>query len=60
MICRKANCKTITMKKIFLFVIACAASIFTRAQNDVIVDPNAEVRTLNASFTAIKVWGGID
>lgn len=48
------------MKKILLFMLVAVASIVARAQNDVIVDPNAEVRTLNASFTAIKVSGGID
>ena len=60
MICRKEHIKTTTMKKIFVFAILCIASIAARAQNDVIVDPNAEIRTLNGSFTAIKVSGGID
>jgi hypothetical protein len=48
------------MRKIFLFMIVCIAPIVASAQNDVIVDPNAEVRALNASFTGIKVSGGID
>ncbi len=30
------------------------------AQNDIIVDPNASVRELSGSFTAIKISGGID
>ena len=48
-----------TMKKIFLLVMISAAAIVARAQ-EVIIDPNAEVRTLNGSFNAIKVSGGID
>ena len=48
------------MKKILSFTLVCVAAICATAQNDVIVDPNAEVRTLSASFTAIKISGGIE
>jgi len=48
-----------TMKFFFLFAIITLATIVARAQ-EVIVDPNAEARTLSGSFTAIKVSGGID
>ena len=47
------------MKKIFLFTLISIATIATSAQ-EVIVDPNAEVRTISGSFSAIKVSGGID
>lgn len=48
------------MKKIFfvLVVLCCASS--SRAQNEIVVDPNASVRKLSGSFNAIKVSGGID
>lgn len=36
------------------------AVLTAKAQNDVVVDPNAEMRTLNASFHAIKISGGMD
>jgi len=48
------------MKKICLFLLVSVTAIFAKAQNDVIVDPNAETRTVSGSFTAIKVSGGID
>ncbi len=48
------------MRKIFLFMLIAVAATNAKAQNDVIVDHNAETRTLNASFTSIKVSGGID
>ena len=48
------------MKKFFLaWLMICIASI-TNAQNDIVVDPNASVRTVNGSFTAIRISGGID
>jgi len=43
---------------LFLFIILSAASL--QAQNYVVVDPNAELRTLEGSFSSIKVSGGID
>jgi hypothetical protein len=32
----------------------------TRAQNEIVVDPNASVRTVNGNFNAIKISGGMD
>ena len=48
------------MKKICLCILVCIAATAVRAQDEIVVDPNAEVRTLNASFHSIKVSGGID
>ena len=42
-----------------MLVVLCLASV-TRAQNEIVVDPNASVRTLDGKFNAIKVSGGID
>ena len=36
------------------------AAIVAKAQDDIVVDPNAEVRTLNNSFSSVKVSGAID
>lgn len=47
------------MKKIFLFITIGLAATVARAQ-EVIIDPNAEVRTLSGSFNSIKASGGID
>ncbi|HMC99607.1 MAG TPA: head GIN domain-containing protein [Ferruginibacter sp.] len=47
------------MKKI-LFALSIFASLCAKAQNEMVVDPNAEVRTLNGSFSSIKVNGAID
>jgi hypothetical protein len=48
------------MKKLFLSLI-CFLSLAAFAQDkEVIQDPNATVRTLNGSFTAISVSSGID
>lgn len=48
------------MKKTFLFL-ACLISFAAFAQdNKAIADPNATVRTLSGSFTAISVSSGID
>ena len=38
----------------------CCSCFFAGAQNEVIVDANAEPRTLNGSFKSVKVSGGID
>ena len=48
------------MKKIFLFLFLSAAMISAQAQKDIVVDPNAEVRTISGTYHAIKVSGGID
>ena len=48
------------MKRIFL-VIGIVFTVFTaNAQNEIVVDPNASVRTVAGEFNAIKVSGGID
>jgi len=48
------------MKKI-LFLFGILATVFTaHAQNDLVVDANAELRTLNAPFHAIRISGGMD
>ncbi len=48
------------MKKILLSILVLGCSYFTIAQKALVNDPNAEQRTLNGSFTAIKISGGID
>ena len=48
------------MKKVLL-MIAIVCAVFTAiAQNEIVVDPNASVRTMTGQFDAIKVSGGID
>jgi Putative auto-transporter adhesin, head GIN domain len=48
------------MKQIFL-ILAIVFAVFTaNAQNDIVVDPNASIRTVAGQFDAIKVSGGID
>ncbi len=48
------------MKKIAIALFVLAAATTTHAQNDVVVDPNAAIRTVNASFSAIRVSNAID
>jgi hypothetical protein len=48
------------MKKIILFVAVSCFAFITNAQNDIVVDSNASVRTVAGQFDAIKVSGGID
>lgn len=48
------------MKKLLFLAVITAAVLTVKAQNDVVVDPNAELRTLGASFHAIKISGGMD
>lgn len=48
------------MKRVFLFFIVCCSVLSTNAQNDIVIDSNASVRTLTGQFDAIKVSGGID
>ena len=48
------------MKKIVLFLAACCFVFITNAQNEIVVDANASVRTVAGQFDAIKVSGGID
>ena len=48
------------MKKVFLSSAVFAIVVTAMAQKSVINDPNAAVRTINGSFHAIKISGGID
>ena len=48
------------MKKLFLSLISFLSLAAFAQDNEVIKDPNATVRTLNGSFTAISVSSGID
>ncbi|MBK7434694.1 MAG: DUF2807 domain-containing protein [Chitinophagaceae bacterium] len=48
------------MKKLFLFLTIFASTLFTKTQNDIVVNPNAEVRPFTGSFHAIRVSGSID
>ena len=48
------------MKKIILLLAAVCFVSISNAQNDIVVDPNASVRTVTGQFDAIKVSGGID
>ena len=48
------------MKKIIAFLCIFIAVHVAQAQNEIVVDPNASVRTVNGDFNAIKISGGID
>ena len=48
------------MKKILLSIMVLGSAYFAVAQKAFVNDPNAEQRTLNGSFNAIKISGGID
>ena len=48
------------MKNIFLLLVVLCFAVATRAQNEIVVDPNASERTVSGNFDAIKVSGGID
>lgn len=48
------------MKKLKLILLAIVLVSTVGAQNTIINDANAELRTLNGSFTAIRISGGID
>src|SRR5665647_1095271 len=48
------------MKKILLSIIVLTFFFITKAQKAFVNDANAEQRTLNGSFNAIKISGGID
>ncbi len=48
------------MKKIFLFLLVFVAAKLTWAQNEIVVDPNATIRTVSGNFNTIKISGGID
>lgn len=48
------------MKKFFVSILLTGSLFFASAQKDIINDPNAEPRTVNGSFSSIKISGGID
>ena len=48
------------MKKILISMLVLASFCSAKAQKAFVNDPNAEQRTLNGSFNAIKLSGGID
>lgn len=48
------------MKKIFFLLLIYFLSGAAFAQNEIVVDPNASVRTVSGNFNAIKVSGGIN
>ncbi len=48
------------MKKFLLFMSVVFLTYFAKAQNEIVVDPNASLREISGSFDAIKVSGGID
>ncbi|MFZ1304326.1 MAG: head GIN domain-containing protein [Ferruginibacter sp.] len=48
------------MKKIVLLLAVSCFAFLSNAQNDIVVDANASVRTIAGQFDAIKVSGGID
>lgn len=48
------------MKKIIVSVVLLASAFILKAQKAFVNDANAEQRTLNGSFNAIKISGGID
>ena len=48
------------MKRFFLVLVIVFGLLRANAQNEIVVDPNASVRTVSGVFDAIKVSGGID
>lgn len=48
------------MKKIILLLATCCLVFIANAQNDIVIDANASLRTVTGQFNAIKVSGGID
>ena len=52
--------KILMMKKFFLLLLVTFSVTICQAQNDVVVDANASLRSLSGDFSAIKVSGGID
>lgn len=48
------------MKKSILVFSVCFLSIIAFAQKQIVVDPNAEIRSINGSFNKIKVSNAID
>jgi len=48
------------MKKIILVLAVLCTALLATAQKEIINDANAEARTINGSFSSIKISGGID
>ena len=48
------------MKNLFLSAMLLLSGLFSSAQSQLVVDPDAEMRTLTGSFHSINVSGGID
>ena len=48
------------MKKVLFIIMALLTYSVSNAQKTIVNDPNAEVRSINASFNAIKISGGIN
>lgn len=48
------------MKKLIILIGIMSTLFSVYAQEDILVDPNAEQRSLNASFHALKISGGMD
>ena len=48
------------MKRFFLLLVVSTTAVLAKAQEQLVVDANAEVRTVSGSFSSIKVSGGID
>jgi Putative auto-transporter adhesin, head GIN domain len=48
------------MKKFLLIIMTVCSLLTAIAQKDIVVDPNASVRTVEGQFDAIKISGGID
>jgi hypothetical protein len=48
------------MKKVLLLLLGVFAVCMLKAQNEIVVDPNASIRELSGQFDAIKVSGGIN
>ena len=48
------------MKRQFLLLCQLAIAFFVQAQKEIVVDPNAELRSVSGSFSSIKVSGGFN
>ncbi len=48
------------MKQFLFLIVTVFAVLVLKAQNEIVVDPNASIRELTGQFNAIKVSGGVD
>lgn len=48
------------MRTLIVLLLACSCSYLAKAQQEIVIDPNAETRTVTGHFHAVKVSGGID